>query len=87
MPDRFPVLRFNSDTQNDEFMKSLVRVKTLHLHRTLQISVDFRVSFLMKHFLMKGGGCMLPPACATFVGKPDASFLGVRFLGVSLLGS
>ena len=41
MPNQFPVLKLNSVSQKDKFL--------------IEILQDFRVSFLMKRFLMKGG--------------------------------
>jgi hypothetical protein len=76
MPDRFPVLKVNSGNQNEEFMRILVSVETLHFHWTLRISVDFRVSCLKKRFLMKGRGPVGPleevsPSNSKFQGPRD----------------
>ena len=59
MPDRLPVLKVNSDIQHSEFLRFVFWHKTVHVHRTCRISVDIRVSFLIKRFLMKGRGVYL----------------------------
>ena len=52
MPDCFPVLKVNSDNQNNEYLRFFfVRVETVHFHEIEAVLKDFRVPCLMKRFL------------------------------------